>query len=127
MKLKDFIKRLFKRADGLDDFLSKQLEDVETTLLESARLNATIDPKVISGDLWRSIRLEKKKMRGRLFVTLTAGDNKAYYASFLEHGTDDGRLYPRHYLKNAFDGTKKRVPKELKRITKLFLDDLDAR
>ena len=127
MKLKEFVSKLFKRANGLDDFLSKQLEDVETTLLESARLNATIDPKVRSGDLWRSIRLEKKKRFRKLSITLTAGDNKAYYAPFLEHGTDDGRLYPRHFLKNAFDGTKKRVPEKLKKITKLFLDDLDAR
>lgn len=124
MKLKSFIKSLFKRQNKLDERIMKGVQTVEDTLLGRAQLIATIDPKVQSGDLFNSIRTIRKKNNDEVEITLTAGNNLAYYAPFIEYGTNDGRLYPREFLKKAHDRTLKKIPMELKNIAKLYLEDI---
>ena len=124
MNLKSFIKSLFKRKNKLDDRIMKGVQTIEETLLGRAQLIATIDPKVQSGDLFNSIRTIRKKTNDEVEIRLTAGNNLAYYAPFIEYGTKDGRLYPREFLKKAHDRTLKRVPAELRNIAKLYLEDI---
>ena len=124
MRLKSFIKSLFKRKNKLDSHIMNSVQTLEDSLLGRAQLNATIDPKVQSGDLFNSIRTIRTKSQNEVAITLTAGNNIAFYAPFLEYGTKDGRLYPREFLKKAHDRTLKRVPTELKNIAKLYLDDI---
>ena len=67
MKLKDFIKRLFKRSDQLDDELHKKLSFISRRLEDRAKLNATIDPKKRTGRLYDSITTKRKKEAGVTF------------------------------------------------------------
>ena len=76
MKLKSFIKSLFKRQNKLDERIMKGVQTVEDTLLGRAQLIATIDPKVQSGDLFNSIRTIRKKNNDEVEITLTAGNKQ---------------------------------------------------
>tara|TARA_Y100000114_G_scaffold81391_1_gene75048 strand:+ start:1489 stop:1857 length:369 start_codon:yes stop_codon:yes gene_type:complete len=119
MKLKDFIKRLFKRSDQLDDELHKKLAFISRRLQDRAKLNATIDPRKRTGRLYDSITTKRKKEAGGTSITLIAGSSSVNYAGYVEFGTS--RMYPRLYLSRAQKQVDETLPDELKRLATIYL------
>ena len=119
MKLKDFIKRLFKRSDQLDDELHKKLSFISRRLEDRAKLNATIDPRKRTGRLYDSITTKKKKEAKGTSITLIAGSSSVNYAGYVEFGTS--RMYPRLYLSRAQKQVDETLPDELKRLATIYL------
>ena len=119
MKLKDFIKRLFKRSDRLDDELHKKLSYISRRLQDRAKLNATIDPRKRTGRLYDSITAKAKKSDNGTSITLMAGSASVNYAGYVEFGTS--RMYPRLYLSRAREQVQETLPDELRRLASIYL------
>jgi len=119
MKLKDFIKRLFKRSDQLDDELHNKLAFISRRLQDRAKLNATIDPRKRTGRLYDSITAKTKKTRSGTQITLMAGSASVNYAGYVEFGTS--RMYPRLYLSRAQQQVQETLPEDLKRLASIYL------
>ena len=124
MQLDDFIIRVFKQSTKLDNELLNSAHYIARRLVSSAQTNATIDPKVITGELWKSIGTIVKKTNTGALITLKAGNSTAYYAPFQELGTN--RLYPRLYLEKARNHVLSSLPEELKKITKIYLGKMNG-
>ena len=119
MKLKDFIKRLFKRSDRLDDELHKKLAFISRRLQDRAKLNATIDPRKRTGRLDDSITAKAKKSENGTSINLMAGSASVNYAGYVEFGTS--RMYPRLYLSRAREQVQETLPDELRRLASIYL------
>tara|TARA_B100000085_G_scaffold278196_1_gene299643 strand:+ start:133 stop:501 length:369 start_codon:yes stop_codon:yes gene_type:complete len=119
MKLAKFIKRLFERSIAFDKELESAMQEVKSDLLEQARLNATIFPRRISGDLYNSIKVGDTIVDNRYRLFLQAGDQKVNYAGFVEFGTN--RIAPRLYLTKAFAKVDREMPDKLKKFITLYL------
>lgn len=119
MKLKEFIKRLFKRSDKLDDVLHDKLAFISRRLRDRAKLNATIDPRKRTGRLYDSITTNTKKSQSGTRITLLAGSSSVNYAGYVEFGTS--RMYPRLYLTKANEQVQQTLPDDLKRIASIYL------
>ena len=119
MQLKDFIKRLFQKSITLDKELASEMVEVKSKLLEEARLNATIYPRRISGDLFNSIKVGDTIVDNKYRLFLQAGDQKVNYAGFVEFGTS--RMAPRLYLSKAYSKIDNDLPGRLKKFINLYL------
>ena len=119
MKLQNFIKRLFKRSDKLDDELHKKLSFISRRLQDRAKLNATIDPRKRTGRLYDSISAKAKKTQSGTGITLMAGSSNVGYAGYVEFGTS--RMYPRLYLSRAREQVKETLPDELRKLASVYL------
>ena len=119
MELKDFVKRLFEKSIKLDKELASDMVEVKSRLLEEARLNATIYPRRISGDLYNSIKVGDTIVDNRYRLFLQAGDQKVNYAGFVEFGTN--RMAPRLYLTKAYSKIDNDLPQRLKKFISLYL------
>tara|TARA_Y100000593_G_scaffold95042_1_gene198743 strand:+ start:2396 stop:2764 length:369 start_codon:yes stop_codon:yes gene_type:complete len=119
MKLKEFIKRLFKRSDKLDDVLHDKLAFISRRLRDRAKLNATIDPRKRTGRLYDSITTNTKKSQSGTRIALLAGSSSVNYAGYVELGTS--RMYPRLYLTKANEQVQQTLPDDLKRIASIYL------
>tara|TARA_R100000654_G_scaffold21770_1_gene43929 strand:- start:299 stop:667 length:369 start_codon:yes stop_codon:yes gene_type:complete len=119
MLLKKFIEKLFGKAKKLDDSLSKDLSEIESKLLKRARLNATIDPRRRTGNLYESISVGKIKVDNKTRIILQAGNQKVNYAGYVEFGTS--RMYPRLYLTKAQRETEREMSKKLQQFASLYM------
>tara|TARA_Y100001963_G_C6785481_1_gene452451 strand:- start:241 stop:624 length:384 start_codon:yes stop_codon:yes gene_type:complete len=127
MTLEQFQRQLEKQGTNLDAYFSKNLRSVSKKLRQRAQLQATIDPKVRSGDLYRSIESKIKSRTSEVEIVLSAGSDSVKYAAPIEFGTKDGRLYPRLFLDKAVKLQQQRMPKFLKLLLKKVLDGQNAR
>ena len=118
MRLRDFIKRLFKSENTFDSKLKSHLKTTSNRLKKQARLNATIDPKRRTGNLYNTISAPMKKSSYGFFVALQAGSSTVNYAPFVELGTS--RMYPRLFLERARQKEEKKLPAELKKFVTIF-------
>ncbi len=119
MRLKEFVKRLFKKSNNLDEELHNKLAFISRRLQDRAKLNATIEPRKRSGRLYDSITTITKKSKSGMSISLVAGSSSVNYAGYVEFGTS--RMYPRLYLSRAQKQVQETLPEELKRLASIYL------
>lgn len=119
MLLSKFIEKLFKKSTRLPDAIFNEVLELQSSLLKKARLNATIDPRRISGNLYNSISAGRVKVGKKSRIILQAGDQKVNYAGYVEFGTS--RMYPRLYLTKAFAEVERETPKRLSRFISTYM------
>ena len=95
-------------------------------LKATAQTNATFDPKIRTGELWKSIGTVVSKTDNKVQVVLKAGNDTAYYTKFIEFGTKDGRLYPRLFLMRARNSVLDKLSDDLKERTKILLEKING-
>ena len=82
--------------------------------------NASTDPKIITGELYGSIRTGNVKggKRGkRITVGVHHKDNAAYFANPVEHGHGGPAPAPAHpFVRPAFDAKSGEAYEEIKRV-----------
>lgn len=111
-----YIKSVEKQGKTLQDELKEQLLKVAVNVVDSARIQATIDPKYRTGKLHDSIRSQVGKARhsGVYDVILKSGNNQAFYAKYVEFGTR--RIYPRLFMEKSIEKEKKNLPEHLRAL-----------
>ena len=119
MILSKFIEKLFKKSTRLPDAIFNEVQELQSSLLKKARLNATIDPRRRSGNLYNSISAGRVKVGKKSRIILQAGDQKVNYAGYVEFGTS--RMYPRLYLTKAFAEVERETPKRLSRFISTYM------
>ncbi len=119
MILSKFIEKLFKKSTSLPDAIFNEVQELQSSLLKKARLNATIDPRRRSGNLYNSISADRVKVGKKSRIILQAGDQKVNYAGYVEFGTS--RMYPRLYLTKAFAEVERETPKRLSRFISTYM------
>lgn len=119
MLLSKFIEKLFKKSTRLPDAIFNEVQELQSSLLKKARLNATIDPRRRSGNLYNSISAGRVKVGKKSRIILQAGDQKVNYAGYVEFGTS--RMYPRLYLTKAFAEVERETPKRLSRFISTYM------
>ena len=119
MLLSKFIEKLFKKSTRLPDAIFNEVSELQSSLLKKARLNATIDPRRRSGNLYNSISAGRVKVGKKSRIILQAGDQKVNYAGYVEFGTS--RMYPRLYLTKAFAEVERETPKRLSRFISTYM------
>ena len=112
---------------------TKLLREINVLLLKTAldmekqgKINASSYPKVVTGDLRKTIRGELEDKGKNPRVVLRAGGNvrggvknKVDYAQYVEFGTV--KMSPRLYLKRAHDKQSVKFQKRLTKILKKAL------
>jgi HK97 gp10 family phage protein len=96
---------------------------VRRQLSYEAKKNATTFPRRRTSELYKSIIATLKPTQDELNITLSAGNEVAYYARFVELGTV--KMQPRFYLKRAYSKVNEFLPKDLKRYLGMYLRNPD--
>ena len=124
MDLDKFIVRIFKQTNKLHNELLNSGHYISRRLKKNAQINATFDPKIRTGELWKSIGTVVSRTDNKVEIVLKAGNDTAYYTKFIEFGTKDGRLYPRLFLMRARNSALEKLPEDLKQRTKILLEKI---
>tara|TARA_R100000231_G_scaffold139107_1_gene119262 strand:+ start:183 stop:593 length:411 start_codon:yes stop_codon:yes gene_type:complete len=99
---------------------------VRRQLSYEAKKNATTYPRRRTGELYKSIKATVKPTQDEFLISLTAGNESAFYARFVELGTSGkGSMAPRYYLRRAFEKVNNFVPNDLRKYLGLYLRDPD--
>ena len=122
MSFKEFQEMLRKKAANTQKSVEGVAEQIRRQLVRNARRNATRYPKRRTGNLYDSIMATVKPTSETLDIKLTAGNEVAYYALFVEKGTSRG-IAPRFYLQRAFDKVNETIPKRLSLYLRTYLED----
>ena len=100
MNLNDF-SRLVDARNVEKRLVKWAYKQLRAPLQKEAKHNATTYPMRRTGNLYRSIKAFVNSDQSRLWVSLQAGNETAFYAKFVERGTI--HMAPRYYLKRARD------------------------
>ena len=119
---KAFEDMLRQKAFNTQKSIENVAKHIQQQLQRRARKNATRYPKRITGNLYDSIIATVKPTTDSLDISLTAGNEVAYYALFVEKGTSRG-IAPRYYLQRAFDSVNEKIPQKLSAFLRLYLQN----
>ena len=107
--------------------VGRALEAGAKPIEEQMKRNASSDPKVITGELYRSIRTGNVR-GGKRGKSITVGihhdDNAAYFSGPLEFGHGGSAPAPAHpFVRPAFDVKSNEAYEEMKRVLRDELND----
>ena len=125
----DLIDDMVNMAAALDDGpgVKRALEAGAVPIEEQMKRNASSDPKIITGELYGSIRtgnVRGGKRGKRITVGVHHQDNAAYFANPLEHGHGGPAPAPAHpFVRPAFDTRSDDAYEEIKRILRNELNN----
>ena len=121
LSLSQFSRLMREKSFRTQESIEKVAEQIRRLMYQQARKNATTYPKRRTGELYNSIRAFIRPGRDRLNIGLTAGNQKAFYAGFVESGTK--RISPRFYLKRANDKFAPLLSDRLKVYLRLYIEN----
>ena len=119
MSLSEFSRLMREKSFRTQDSVEKIAEVIRRMLYRQARKNATTYPKRRTWELYKSIQAFIRPTRDALTVGLTAGNETAFYAKFVEEGTR--RMMPRYYLKRANEKINPLLSDRLRLYLRLYI------
>ena len=121
LTLSEFSRLMREKSFRTQESIEKIAEQIRRLLYQQARKNATTYPKRRTGELYKSIQAFIRPGRSALKIGLTAGNETAFYAGFVEGGTR--RMAPRYYLKRANDKIAPKLSDQLKLYLRLYVEN----
>jgi HK97 gp10 family phage protein len=118
-----FVELMSDKSKRTNQTFEKLSVRVRRQLSYEAKKNATTFPRRRTSELYKSIIATLKPTQNELNITLSAGNEVAYYARFVELGTV--KMQPRFYLKRAYSKVNEFLPKDLKRYLGMYLRNPD--
>ena len=125
ISMRDWTALLLDQSTGLDDWVDLLGNTVKDQYVKHAKENAAGNwPNRISHDLWRSILGKVRKEKNMVEVALQAGNEKAFYAKFVELGSSKYNVpfVGRFYLKRSFDLNNQKIKSVIEKKFDLFLN-----
>ena len=104
-----------KKSFNTQESIEKAGKEIRNQLFRKTRKNATVYPKRITGELYRSIRANLNTTSEGLKIDLTSGNNTAFYARFVEKKTK--------FMFRASASINKSLPEKLRLYVKLYIKD----
>ena len=123
LSFSQFVELMSDKSKRTNQTFEKLAVRVRRQLSYEAKKNATTFPRRRTSELYKSIIATLKPTQDELNITLSAGNETAYYARFVELGTV--KMEPRFYLKRAYSKVNNFLPKDLKRYLGMYLRDPD--
>ena len=121
MRFVEFVNMLHKKHRYTQRTFERLGNRIRKQLQYEAKKNATTYPRRRTGELYKSIKAHIRPAREELKIDLTAGNEIAFYAKYVEGGTI--RMAPRFYLKRAFDKVESVVPEHLRSYFGMYLEN----
>ena len=118
-----FVELMSDKSKRTNQTFEKLAVRVRRQLSYEAKKNATTFPRRRTSELYKSIIATLKPTQDELNITLSAGNETAYYARFVELGTV--KMEPRFYLKRAYSKVNEFLPKDLKQYLGMYLRNPD--